>query len=109
MNKKHFEFCLNCDAGFLDGVQLLLDHGADINARNSNGMTILGDAITHGNHLHFCLNLIFFNIESFIIQGWNAHIVNFLKQKGAIDNSNEFKSSNPFKYNENSKLCLVLN
>lgn len=40
---------LACKAGRIDIVQLLLDHGADINATNANGDNALAIARESGN------------------------------------------------------------
>jgi len=42
-------FC-SCERGYLDGVKLLVEHGADVRARASNGLTCL---LVAANNKHF--------------------------------------------------------
>lgn len=41
---------LATDAGHLELVKLLIEKGADVNAKNKKGTTVLGVALAKGNH-----------------------------------------------------------
>lgn len=64
-------------------VQLLLEHGADINAKANGGMTPLYIAARNGNCLNSCFKSITHKWLWFVCNSGNKDVVEFLIEHGA--------------------------